>query len=391
MLAILYKRSIKTQVGYNIIQKFVPDSGIIGKLVTQFSMNTQYYLQEALALAMLRRGFCAPNPSVGCVIANNNRLVGRGNHIAQGEPHAEVAALKDAGSAANGATVYVTLEPCSHHGLTPPCTDALIDAGVKKVVYAFADPNSTASGGATILQAAGIHVEHAPLNEIDTFYAPYRHWLQTRQCTLTAKIALSLDGKFAYQSDQPRAMITGFELEQFTMQQRLQHDAIVTSVKTIVSDNPQLNVRFIDGSIGKVVAVLDSQATCPLDARFIKLAKSAYVLHAETAEDKSVQRLEAAGVKCISLPTGKNNQLDPEAINLALGEQGLHTAWVETGATWLNSLLAANYLDKLYVYYGKTILGAHGREAFINDKWLANVKTINWTPYGDEIVGEIIL
>src|SRR3990167_7826390 len=205
-----------------------------------------YYLNEALVLAKKRRGFCAPNPSVGAVIVKNRKMIGSANHWAAGYFHAERQALMEIGKKAKGASLYVTLEPCCHWGKTPPCTDIIIHSGIKKVFYAARDPNPIISGkGIQILKSAGILCEQIKLPAIDLFYQSYYYWTQHHLPWVTAKLAMSLDGKIAGPQGEP-VSLTGAQLNTFTHQSRRESDAILTTVNTIIHDDPQMNVRLHD-------------------------------------------------------------------------------------------------------------------------------------------------
>ncbi|MGB6976420.1 MAG: bifunctional diaminohydroxyphosphoribosylaminopyrimidine deaminase/5-amino-6-(5-phosphoribosylamino)uracil reductase RibD, partial [Gammaproteobacteria bacterium] len=239
-----------------------------------------HYLLEALELAELRRGFCAPNPAVGAVVVKQGRVLATGYHKASGQPHAEAEALGSLGDEARGATLYVTLEPCCHLGKkTPPCTELLIARGIREVYYGFTDPNPQVAGlGAQALQAAGIPCKHVPLASIDEFYQSYAHWWQTRQPWLTAKLALSLDGKIAGAKGK-RMNITGAELQQYTHTLRHQADALLTTARTILNDDPQMNVRLGDKVIAKPLYIIDRELYLPLTARIWQTAKTICILH----------------------------------------------------------------------------------------------------------------
>lgn len=346
--------------------------------------SPKLYLKQALALAETRLGLCAPNPSVGCVIVKDNKVIGEGCHLACGEAHAEVAALEQAGANAKGAVAYVTLEPCAHVGRTPPCTDALIKAQVSRVVYGFADPNPQATGGAGCLREEGIECQHIHLPDIAVFYAAYVNWVKTKTARLTAKIAISQDGKYASIKG-PTAQITGGKLGEFTAKQRLAHDAILTSIKTVLADDPQMNVRLADTTIAKPVIILDSQAALPLTAKLFDTAQSLTIIHAETAEPLRLQALEKAGVTCVAVASDAANQLEAAGIAAVLGKLGYHRVWIETGGLWLDSLLAAELVSKLYIYSGVKTLGETNTKAFqASGAWLERATSMQETPFGNE-------
>ena len=292
--------------------------------------NDLIYLAQALNLAQIRRGFCSPNPSVGAVITLENKVIATGYHLACGSPHAEVDALKKLSMRAQGATIYVTLEPCSHWGRTPPCTDALIQAGIKRVVYSYNDPNPEVTGkGAFALQLKGIRCDYIPLPEITTFYASYHHWLETKTPFITAKIALTLDGKIAGKSGE-RIQITGKALQEFTHASRKTADAILTTIKTILYDDPQLNVRLSNETIAKPIYILDSELNFPCTATVLKTAKSLTLFHAHDANPMHQQQLIKQGIRCIAI--NKNEYgLDLKQAIQQIGQDGIHDLWVEAG------------------------------------------------------------
>ena len=234
------------------------------------------YLRQALTLAEHRRGFCAPNPSVGAVVVKNNQVLASGSHWQGGAAHAEVAVLQQLSSTAKGATLYVTLEPCCHWGKTPPCTDLIIRQQIAEVIYAMRDPNPQVSGqGERILQQAGISCQPVVVEEVTQFYQSYNHWVHSGKPWVTVKLAMSLDGKIAGEGGRPVA-ITGADLTTHTHQQRKRADAILTTGRTICYDNPQLNVRLVRESYGKPVYVLDRHLTLPLDAQIFDTAERGY-------------------------------------------------------------------------------------------------------------------
>lgn len=340
------------------------------------------FLMQAYELAQERLGYCAPNPAVGCVLTKHNIPIAAAAHQACGQPHAEILALCQAGSEARGATAYITLAPCAHTGRTPPCTKALIEAGIQAVYYGALDPNPIAQGGIVSLSQAGIACKQISIPEIESFYAAYRHWICTGNAHLNAKLAISLDGKYA--KKQATAMITGNTLERQTADFRSRHDVIVTSINTILMDDPQLNVRLDDNMISKPVIVLDQSAELPLSAQIFKTASAIMVFYTNIAPLARVNALQKAGVNC-QLIDGMNELLDPRALPRAIGQLGFHTAWVETGGKWLASLLAAKQLNQLYLYVGNTILGHEAIPiTFPQTDWLSNARDIHWQPVGSE-------
>ena len=349
----------------------------------------EHWMQLALQLAEQRQGFCAPNPSVGCVIVRDNNIVGCGNHRQCGGAHAEVNALQQAGDLANGATAYVTLEPCNHHGRTPACTQALINAGISNVFFAYRDPNPTVPGqGQQRLQQAGIDCQLIEMEAITRFYQPYYQWLINHRTTLTAKIALSLDGKIAGADSQPIA-ISSDEIAVFTQQQRKQHDAIVTSIRTIVNDDPRLNARCEEGHYKKPIYVLDRLADFPLHARVATTGQSVTLLHGCSADQRKIAALQAANIACIEMDETKNG-LNLSSLASVLAKQGLHTAWIEVGGNLLNSLLEQHVLTTCYLYISLAILGNDALSAFSRKSdCLSRAKQVEWHSFRQTVCAKL--
>lgn len=347
------------------------------------------YLTRALELAKIRRGFCAPNPSVGAVIVKNNRMLSLGYHLGPGQDHAEIHALnKLTPEEMQGATVYVTLEPCCHQGRTPPCTDALIKAGVRRVVYGFCDTNPIVAGrGDAILKAAGIISEHLPLTEITDFYQSYVHWHRTQKPFLTAKIALTLDGKIADESSHP-IEITGPELGEFTHHRRKWSDALLTTSKTILQDNPQLNVRLQNESIAKPLYVLDSQLQVPDKAHIFKTAKCLTFFHENNAPKKNLQRLVRKGARCIAIESEESG-LVLEQVLEHIGRDGMHDVWIEAGGQCFSAFLQKKLLQRAYIYIAPRWLG-EGKSAFPSSfGYDFSTHKVRFEPVGDDVLCEI--
>jgi diaminohydroxyphosphoribosylaminopyrimidine deaminase/5-amino-6-(5-phosphoribosylamino)uracil reductase len=347
------------------------------------------FLQEALALAHIHRGFCAPNPAVGAVIVKDQTIVAKGYHRGPGSFHAEVDALsKLTLEMARGATIYVTLEPCCHFGRTPPCTDALIQAGIKRVIYGFHDTNPIVAGyGHAALTVAGIDIEHIPLPEIDIFYKSYKHWHLTQKPLLTAKIALSLDGKIAGKSGEP-IKITGEELREFTHQCRKECDAILTTSKTIIKDDPQLNVRYENAIIAKQVYILDSMLAIPLTAKIFTTAASVTIFHARAVSPELKDRFIARGVRCIPIDKTSNG-LVLEQVIAFLGKEGKHDIWIEAGGRCFSAFLSEQLLQRAFIYLAPISI-PDGLTAFGEDVNLkVNAADLQWRQYGKDVLCEI--
>ncbi|MDR3477975.1 MAG: bifunctional diaminohydroxyphosphoribosylaminopyrimidine deaminase/5-amino-6-(5-phosphoribosylamino)uracil reductase RibD [Gammaproteobacteria bacterium] len=347
------------------------------------------HLHQALELAKIRRGFCAPNPSVGALIFKDNAILAAGFHHGPGSDHAEVDALRKLTKAQSiGATAYITLEPCCHHGRTPPCTDALIEAGLKRVVYAYPDPNPLVSGkGEKALLAAGILCEHISLPEINLFYESYHHWHATQTPFVTAKIAISLDGKIASKTGEPIA-ITGEALKEFTHYSRRSSDALLTTAKTIIQDDPQLNVRTPDETLSKALYVLDSALTLPLNAKIFETAKSITIFHAKDASSENQQKLVAQGARCLPLPHSDEGLSLVEAIKI-IGQDGIHSLWIEAGGKCFSAFVKQRLLQRAYLYVAPTWLG-EGKIAF-SPEFHLNIDNaeLQWQQFGKDVLCEI--
>ncbi|MGH8597739.1 MAG: bifunctional diaminohydroxyphosphoribosylaminopyrimidine deaminase/5-amino-6-(5-phosphoribosylamino)uracil reductase RibD [Gammaproteobacteria bacterium] len=331
-----------------------------------FESRDHAYMAHALRLAERGLYTTRPNPRVGCVIVNDDHVVGEGFHRRAGGPHAEVIALNAAGAAARGATVYVTLEPCCHHGRTPPCTDALIAAGVARVIYALQDPSPCAGGGAARLQAAGImtgvgllSVQATALNR--GFFARLargRPWVQV-------KIALSLDGKIALANGQSQ-WITGTAARADGQRLRARASAILTGSGTVLTDDPRLNVRdprFDVGDRPPPRIILDTHLRTPPSARLFEVAGEVRIFTA-VANGEERAKLEARGAIIETVPRSATRSLDLDAVMTRLVGLEINDLLVEAGPTLVNRLLHAGYVDELVLYIAPVILGRDARAAF---------------------------
>lgn len=352
-------------------------------------MNEDHiYLKQALELAKIRRGFCFPNPSVGAVIVRDGEVLSTGFHFAAGCDHAEVDALKKISQRGENTTAYVTLEPCCHFGRTPPCTTALIQAGVKRVVYGFRDPNPLVGGkGEKILKENNIVCDYISLTEISDFYESYQYWQQRKLPFITAKIAVSLDGKSAGKNN-TRLPLTGDALQKWTHDKRKKSDAILTTSKTVIADDPLLNVRYPDETIAKPIYVLDSQLNFPSTAKLLKTAKTITLFHAKNASEERYKRLTDLGVRCIAVD--ENSQgLDLHAIVKMIGKDGVQDLWVEAGGRCFSAFVQENLVQVALIYIAPMVIG-EGVSAFHSD-WDARQQKIQWIAVEQDAVCKIRL
>ncbi|SDD41748.1 bifunctional diaminohydroxyphosphoribosylaminopyrimidine deaminase/5-amino-6-(5-phosphoribosylamino)uracil reductase RibD [Sporomusa acidovorans] len=318
----------------------------------------EYYMRQALTIAQYARGRTSPNPMVGAVIVQAGHIVGQGWHRLAGTPHAEIHALAQAGELAKGATIYVTLEPCSHHGRTGPCTDALLKAGVKKVVVAMTDPNPKVAGnGLARLKAAGIEVvegvlaaEAAKLNEV------FIKWISTGLPFASLKTAMSLDGKIAAYTGHSK-WITSSAAREYVHTLRDTHDAILVGIGTLLADDPQLTTRLPAGGKNPLRIIVDSMARTPLTANVVKDQQSQTVIAvSRSAPKEKITALQKSGVEVLLL------EQTPLGLNLRqlykiLGERQISSILVEGGAAVNASLLAENLIDKVYSFIAPKIVG----------------------------------
>jgi diaminohydroxyphosphoribosylaminopyrimidine deaminase / 5-amino-6-(5-phosphoribosylamino)uracil reductase len=332
-----------------------------------FSNFDRTAMQRALALAARGMETTDPNPRVGCVIARGERIVGEGWHERAGEAHAEVAALRAAANQATGATVYVTLEPCSHQGRTAPCAMALTAARVARVVYAIADPNPLVNGrGAAALREAGISVESGLLEaEARELNAGFVKRMQQGRPFVRVKLAMSLDGRTALANGQSR-WITGDEARHDVHGWRARSSAILTGVGTVLRDDPRLDVRLPAQSSTvprrqPLRVVLDSQLRTSPAAQMFGVGGEVMILTGLAAFDETrAAALSARGARVESLPAGEGG-VELTAVLDRLGELEVNELLVESGATLAGQLLRQHLADELLVYVSPKVLGPAAR------------------------------
>ncbi|MDI5934714.1 bifunctional diaminohydroxyphosphoribosylaminopyrimidine deaminase/5-amino-6-(5-phosphoribosylamino)uracil reductase RibD [Halomonas kalidii] len=339
----------------------------------------------ARALELARRGLYTtdPNPRVGCVLVRNHRLVGEGFHERAGEPHAEVHALRQAGDAARGATAYVTLEPCSHQGRTGPCAVALIEAGVKAVVVAMADPNPAVAGrGLAMLREAGVDVEVGILEAQARALNPgFIMRMEHGRPFVRLKMAMSLDGRTAMRSGESQ-WITGAPARREVQRLRARSSAVLTGVESIIFDNSRLTVRPAQAELDatELVAgrqplrvVVDSQLRLPQAAACLREPGRTLVATRAGHDPERRERLEEAGAEVAVMPAAADGRVDLQALlrHLADVEQA-NEVLLETGATLAGAMLDAGLVDEMQLFVAPTLLGGEARPLF----QLAGIETM---------------
>ena len=318
------------------------------------------WMKAALALGRRGLGLTAPNPSVGCILIGDDRIVGRGWTQPGGRPHAETEALHRAGAGARGATAYVSLEPCAHRGNTPPCADALIDAGVARVVTALEDPDSRVAGsGLRKLAAAGIAVESDVCAESAAYdLGGYLMRQRAGRPRISLKLATSLDGRIATASGDSR-WISGPLSRARGHALRATHDAVMIGIGTALADDPLLTCRLPGARRRTLRIVLDSQARLPADGRLARTAAVHPVWQFSTAAEASAE----TPVRRFTVAADSTGRPDPNAVAAALGAEGLNDVLVEGGGQVAASLMRAGLVDRLYWFRAGLVLGGDARPA----------------------------
>ncbi len=327
-----------------------------------FSTDDHKFMAQALRLAEKGLYTTTPNPRVGCVIVRDGKVVGTGSHKLAGEPHAEVHALRQAGGLARGATVYVTLEPCSHHGRTPPCAEALVAAQVAHVVVAMVDPNPLVAGnGLALLQQAGIRTDIGLLeNEARELNVGFVSRMTCGRPWLRLKIAASLDGKTALGNGVSQ-WITGPDARRDAHRLRARSCAVLTGIGTVLADDPMLNVRDVETTRQPLRVVVDSGLRMPPAAKMLAQGKT-LVLTA-SADQARAGQLRAAGAEVLALP-GEDGRVDLARMLDELGRRGLNEITVEAGRGLNGALVRQGLVDEFIVYLAPLLLGDRARGMF---------------------------
>ena len=314
-------------------------------------------MRFAIQLASQIKGQTTPNPPVGAVVVNENKIVGIGAHLLYGEAHAEVIALDMAGEKARGATVYVTLEPCSHDGKTPPCANYLIERKVQRVVIACEDPNEKVAGkGIETLKAAGIDVKVGFLEEeAKTLYDTFFHYITTKLPYITVKSAVSLDGKTATSTLESK-WITNEAARADAHTYRHQHDAILVGVHTIIEDNPRLTTR-IKGGRNPIRVILDTRLRTPIDANVVTDQQAeTWIFVGSYVSEEQINEFTKLGVRIYQM---EGEKISIEKVLQKLGAEKVTSLLVEGGATVNSSFLQSMYINQLTMYISPIIIGGN--------------------------------
>lgn len=329
-----------------------------------FKMNDSHYMELALSLARATLGQTSPNPSVGAVLVKAGELLSTGVHLKSGTPHAEVHAIRSAGSSAKNAILYVTLEPCSHHGKTPPCADLIIEAGIKKVFVASLDPNPLVAGkGIEKLKKAGIEVELGLCKkEAEQLNEKFFHFIQTKTPFVTLKAGISLDGKIATKTGDSK-WITSPESRQDAHNLRHEHDGILVGIQTILQDNPLLTTRRPQGGKNPIRVVLDTELKIPLLANVVQDTSAKTIVFTGDQFDVNKKRtLQNLGIKVISL---EGPRIYVNDVLKKLGSLQITSLLVEGGSEIHASFLNEDAFQQIITYVAPKIIGGRNAVPFI--------------------------
>lgn len=315
------------------------------------------YMERAIELAKRARGFTSPNPMVGAVIVKDGRVIGEGYHERCGELHAERNALASLTESAEGATIYVTLEPCCHYGKTPPCTEAIIEHKLAKVVIGSRDPNPLVSGkGAAILRKAGIEVvEDFMREECDAINPIFFHYITTKRPYVAMKYAMTMDGKIATRTGASK-WITGEAARNHVQTLRHAYKGIMVGIGTVLADNPMLNCRM-QGGIDPVRIVCDTHLRIPMNCQIVQTADTIETILATSTNEKGkIEQLIKKGVQILQIPE-KDGCIDLNLLMQTLGEKGIDSILLEGGGRLNDSFLREKLIQKAYVYLAPKIFG----------------------------------
>ena len=312
------------------------------------------YIELALKLAEKGKGKTSPNPLVGCIIVKRNAIIGKGYHKKAGEDHAEIIAIKEAGKKANNATLYVTLEPCSHWGKTPPCTERIVEAGIREVIIAMSDPNPLVEGFKE-LKFRGIKTRIGILeNKAKKMNESYIKYIKTKRPFVVVKSAMSMDGKIATRTGDSK-YITGREARKYVHQLRSELDAIMVGINTILKDNPLLTVRLVKGR-NPIKIVVDSHLKIPLNAKVIKDPTKLVIATTKNAPKAKMKKLQQKGVNVLIIDS-KRGKVDLDKLMKQLGKLEITSIMVEGGAELNSEAIKSGIVDKILFFLAPSVIG----------------------------------
>ena len=349
------------------------------------------YMRRALELARLGEGYTRPNPLVGAVVVKDGEVIAEGYHARYGGPHAEMVALERAGERARGADLYVNLEPCVHYGKTPPCVDRIIAAGVRRVILATRDPNPLVNGkGVDKLRSAGIEVVEGVLREeAEKLNEIFFHWVKTQRPFVALKLAMSLDGKIASRTGKSR-WITGEEARRRVHELRRRYAAVLVGVNTVLTDDPQLTVREVEGP-QPLRIVLDSHGRIPLSAKVLTGEAPTLIATTQAMPEEIEDKLREKGAEVWRLPA-REDKVDLKKLLTGLGKRGIDSVLVEGGGEVAWAFFSQGLLDKVYLFYAPLILGGRdavpgvGGEGFPSPQEALHLKDLTVERVGEDLL-----
>ena len=348
-------------------------------------------MAQTIRLSRQALGQSSPNPAVGAVVVKNGQVVGQGVHVRAGAPHAEVLALHEAGEMAQGATIYVNLEPCNHHGRTPPCTHAILEAGIKRVVYGIDDPSLKAQGGARYLGERGIELKGQVLAQecayVHRFFLTHQ---RLHRPYIIMKSAVSLDGRIATFSGQSQ-WITGEKARRYSHKLRGQVDAIMVGLGTVLADNPRLSNR-VQKERNPLRLVVDSHLKTPAHAAMLKEPGATIIAASAQAAPDNERALQDAGAQIWRLPADSTGRVSLPALLGRLGENNITSLMVEGGATLAFSLAELTLIDELWLFMAPMIIGGDHAPSFMGGRGFASLtEALKFHPLAIRRLGDDIL
>ncbi|MEM4261554.1 MAG: bifunctional diaminohydroxyphosphoribosylaminopyrimidine deaminase/5-amino-6-(5-phosphoribosylamino)uracil reductase RibD [Candidatus Diapherotrites archaeon] len=344
------------------------------------------FMKIALKIAKKSLGKTNPNPMVGAIIVKNNKIISKGWHKKYGKEHAEAEAIKKAGKKAKNSTMFVTLEPCNHYGKQPPCTKAIIKAGIKEVYYAMKDPNKKSKQGAKELKKHGIKTNLGPCTkEAEELNEVFMKNIKDKECFFTLKIATTKDFYITW-GNKKKKKITGKKANEFTQKLRKIHDAIIVGVNTIIKDNPKLTYKK-NQKENPIRIILDTKARTPIKAQTLKQKGTTIIVTTKKAKHKKILRLIKAGAKII-IAKEKKGKIDIKWLKKKLYEIGICSALIEPGQKLASTLIEEKLFDKMYIIISQKKV-RKGLKAFKTKKEIkARLKDFKWL--GKDMVFEMV-